>query len=125
MGMKKGLLGLGILACFVFSILMVSGAFAAKDEITFDASMGKVKFAHKKHAETLKIDCIKCHHTWKKGETSGKLCLECHKGKPEGKALSAKDAFHKDCKGCHDEAKKAGKPAGPTGCTQCHVKDKK
>jgi hypothetical protein len=125
MGMKKGLLSLGILVCFVFSILMVSGAFAAKDEITFDASMGKVKFAHKKHAETLKIDCIKCHHTWKKGETTGKLCLECHKAKAEGKALSAKDAFHKDCKGCHDDAKKAGKPAGPTGCTQCHVKDKK
>jgi hypothetical protein len=125
MGMKKGLLSLGILVCFVFSILMVSGAFAAKDEITFDASMGKVKFAHKKHAETLKIDCIKCHHTWKKGETTGKLCLECHKAKAEGKALSAKDAFHKDCKGCHDDAKKAGKTAGPTGCTQCHVKDKK
>ncbi len=123
--MKKGLLGLGILVCFVFSILMVTGAFAAKDEITFDASMGKVKFPHKKHAETLKIDCTKCHHTWKKGETSGKLCLECHKAKAEGKALAAKDAFHKDCKGCHDDAKKANKPAGPTGCTQCHVKDKK
>ena len=123
--MKKGLLGAGILVCFVFSMLMVSGAFAAKDEITFDASMGKVKFPHKKHAETLKIDCTKCHHTWKKGETSGKLCLECHKAKAEGKALAAKDAFHKDCKGCHDDAKKANKPAGPTGCTQCHVKDKK
>jgi hypothetical protein len=123
--MKKGLFSLGILVCFVFSILMVSGVFAAKDEITFDASMGKVKFLHKKHAETLKIDCTKCHHTWKKGETSGKLCLECRKAKAEGKALSAKDAFHKDCKGCHDDAKKANKPTGPTGCTQCHVKDKK
>ena len=123
--MKKGLLGGGILVCFLFSILMVSGVLAAKDEITLDASYGKVKFTHKKHAETQKIDCMKCHHTWKKGETSGKLCLECHKAKAEGKALSAKDAFHKDCKGCHDEAKKANKPAGPTGCTQCHVKDKK
>ena len=123
--MKKGLLGGGILLCFLFSILMVSGVLAAKDEITFDASYGKVKFTHQKHAETRKIDCMKCHHTWKKGETSGKLCLECHKAKAEGKALSAKDAFHKNCKGCHDEAKKAGKPAGPTGCTQCHVKDKK
>ena len=123
--MKKGIFSLGILACFVFSVLMVSGVFAAKDVITFDASMGKVTFPHKKHAETLKIDCLKCHHTWKKGETSGKLCLECHKAKAEGKALTAKDAFHKDCKGCHDDAKKANKPAGPTGCTQCHVKDKK
>ncbi len=123
--MKKGLFSLGILVCFVFSVLMVSGVFAAKDVVTFAASMGKVTFPHKKHAETLKIDCMKCHHTWKKGETTGKLCLECHKAKAEGKALTAKDAFHKDCKGCHDEAKKANKPTGPTGCTQCHVKDKK
>ncbi len=123
--MRKRLLSLAILAGFLLSVLMVSGVFA-KDEIVFDASMGKVTFTHKKHAEIVKNDCVKCHHTWKKGDTSGKLCLECHKDKAEGKTLSAKDAFHKDCKGCHDEnAKKAVKPSGPTGCTQCHVKAKK
>lgn len=119
--MKKGL-GLAILAGFVLSVLVATGVFAAKDEVVFDVPYGKVTFAHKKHAETLKIDCLKCHHTWKKGETTGKLCKDCHKAKAEGKALSAKDAFHKDCKGCHDEAKKAKKPAGPTVCNQCHVK---
>jgi hypothetical protein len=123
--MKRGLISIGILAGFLFSLLLVSGVFAAKDVVEFSPAYGKVKFTHKKHAETLKIDCLKCHHTWKKGETTGKLCGECHKAKAEGKALSAKDAYHKDCKGCHDEAKKANKPAGPTGCTQCHVKEKK
>jgi hypothetical protein len=72
---------------------------------------------------------MKCHHTWKKGETTGKLCKECHKASKEaskdGKGIAAKDAYHKDCKGCHEEAKKANKPAGPTGCTTCHVKAKK
>jgi hypothetical protein len=122
--MRKGLISIGILAGFLLSILMVTGVFAAKDVITFDVSYGKVTFHHKQHAETLKIDCVKCHHTWKKGETTGKLCVDCHKASAEGKTLSAKEAFHKDCKGCHEEAKKAGKPAGPTGCTQCHVKAK-
>jgi len=122
--MKKGLISIGILAGFLLSVLMVTGAFAAKDVITFNASFGKVTFNHKAHAETLKIDCVKCHHTWKKGDTTGKLCDDCHKAKAEGKTLSAKEAFHTDCKGCHEEAKKAGKPAGPTGCTQCHVKAK-
>jgi len=122
--MKKRLLSMVVLVGFVLSSLMVTGAFAAKDEIVFDASMGKVTFAHKKHSETLKIDCLKCHHTWKQGETSGKKCMECHKAGAEGKVLTAKDAFHNTCKGCHDEAKKANKPAGPTGCTQCHVKAK-
>ena len=122
--MRKGLLGGGILVCFLFSLLMVSGVFAAKDEITLKASMGDVKFNHKKHSETLKLECTKCHHTWKKGETTGKLCLECHKAKAEGKALAAKDAFHKDCQECHKKEEAAKKPA-PTKCTGCHVKEKK
>jgi hypothetical protein len=122
--MKKGLISMGILVGFLLSILMVSGIFA-KDVVEYNPAYGKVTFTHKKHAETLKIDCVKCHHTWKKGETTGKTCKGCHKAKAEGKTISAKDAYHKDCKGCHEEAKKANKPAGPTGCTQCHVKAKK
>ena len=121
--MKKGLISVGILVGFLFSILLVTGLFA-KDVVEYTPSFGKVTFTHKKHADAVK-DCMRCHHTWKKGETSGKLCKECHKAKAEEKALSAKDAYHKDCKGCHDEAKKANKPTGPTACTQCHVKEKK
>jgi hypothetical protein len=122
--MKKGLISMGILASFLLSILMVSGVFA-KDVVEYNPAYGKVTFTHKKHAETLKIDCVKCHHTWKKGETTGKVCKDCHKAKAAGKAISAKDAYHKDCKGCHEQAKKANKPAGPTSCTKCHVKAKK
>jgi hypothetical protein len=121
--MKKGLISMGILAGFLLSILVVSGAFAQKEVITLDVPYGKVTLSHKKHADAIK-DCLKCHHTWKKGETTGKLCKDCHKSKAEGKAISAKDAYHKDCKGCHEEAAKASKPAGPTGCTKCHVKAK-
>jgi hypothetical protein len=121
----KRLISIGIIAGFLLSTLMVTGAFAQKDTLTFDVSYGKVTFTHKKHGEAYKIACVKCHHTWKQGETTGKLCKDCHKAKAEGKNLSLKDAMHKDCKGCHDEAKKAKKPTGPTGCTQCHVKAKK
>ncbi len=122
--MKKRSISVLVLVGFVLAGLTVTGAFAAKDEIVFDAPNGKVTFTHKKHSETLKIDCLKCHHTWKQGETFGKKCTECHKATAEGKTLSLKDASHQTCKGCHDEAKKANKPAGPTGCTQCHVKAK-
>lgn len=122
--MKKGFVSIGVLAGFMLSLLMVSGAFS-KDVITYEVPYGKVTFTHKKHVETYKIECLTCHHTWKKGETTGKLCKDCHKAKTEGKTLSAKEAYHKQCKGCHDEAKKAKKPTGPTGCTECHVKAKK
>ncbi len=123
--MKKSLVIVGVMVGFLLSILMASGVFAAKDVVEFNPSYGKVTFTHKKHSENYKIDCLKCHHTWKKGETTGKFCRDCHKEKAEGKTLSVKDAFHNDCKKCHDDAKKANKPAGPTGCTQCHVKPKK
>ncbi len=122
--MKRRLISIGIVVGFLLSILMVTGAFAQKDVITLTASNGNVTFPHKKHIDQ-KIDCLKCHHTWKKGETSGKLCVDCHKAKAEGKTPSMKDAAHKDCKGCHEELKKANKPAGPTGCTQCHKKEAK
>jgi hypothetical protein len=122
--MRKGLISLVILSGFVLSMMMASGVLA-KDVIEFNPKYGKVTFTHKKHVEALQNDCLKCHHTWKKGETSGKGCNDCHKAKAEGKTISGKDAFHKKCKGCHDEAKKANKPTGPTSCTKCHVKAKK
>jgi predicted CXXCH cytochrome family protein len=122
--MKRRLISILVLVSFVSVGLVVTGAFAAKDEIVFDAPNGKVTLNHKKHSETLKIDCLKCHHTWKAGETSGKKCTECHKATAEGKTPPLKDTFHQTCRGCHDELKKANKPAGPTMCTQCHVKAK-
>lgn len=122
--MKKVLISIGVLAGFMLSLLMISGAFA-KDVVTYEVPYGKVTFTHKKHIDNYKIDCLKCHHTWKKGETTGKLCKDCHKAKAEGKTSSAKEAYHKSCKGCHDDLKKANKPTGPAGCTQCHVKAKK
>lgn len=121
--MKRGLIASGILMAFLL-ILVVGGTFAQqktpKDEYVFKVSYGDVKFNHKNHVEKYKLDCKRCHHT---GEF--KSCKECHKAKAEGKIVSVKDAFHKNCKGCHDEAKKAKKAAGPTACKQCHVKARK
>jgi len=120
--MRKGFICIGVLVGFLLSILLVSGVFAqqkAKDEYVLKVAYGDVKFTHKKHAETLKIECVKCHHEMK-GKKPGEAvqgCKICHKAKAEGKAISAKDAYHKDCKVCHEEAKKANKPAFPTNCT--------
>ena len=122
--MKKRLISILVLASLILACLMVSGAFADKDEIVFGGSWaGKVTFTHKKHCETLKIDCLKCHHNWKHGETSGKLCPECHKAYSEGNVPSLKDALHhKTCKGCHEEAIKVliQQQKIMTRCNFCH-----
>jgi len=44
--MKKILI-IGVLVSFIFSVLMVGGVFATKDEIIFEAPNGKVTFNHK------------------------------------------------------------------------------
>ncbi len=120
--MKKGLVSIGILAAFIISLFVMSGALAqqkAKDTYDLDNSYGQVKFNHKKHVETLKLGCEKCHHELK-GKKPGEVpkgCVACHKAAAEGKTLSVKDASHKVCQECHkqDKAKKA-----PTTCTKCH-----
>ena len=103
-----------------------SGNGITKDVITFECSYGDVTFTHKKHNVEYKIDCYdsKCHHTWDKdkNQKSGDLCRDCHKEKAEGNTPSKKDAFHKSCKGCHEDRKKEGKPTGPTACKECHKK---
>jgi hypothetical protein len=104
---------------------MVSGVFADKDEIIFESYAGKVTFTHKKHSETLKIDCLKCHHNWKQGETSGKLCRECHHKFWREGVRPLKDVLHhKACYGCHEEAKKVmiQQGRGESGCDLCHKK---
>lgn len=122
--MNKRLLSGGIFVSVLLSCLMVTGAFAARDEIVFDVPYGRVTFNHNKHSDALKIHCLRCHHTWRRNETAGKKCVECHQASAEGKTPSVKDAFHITCKGCHDEAGKANKLTGPTMCTGCHVKAK-
>ena len=112
----------GIFASLVLSGLMLAGTLVARDEIVFDAPYGRVTFNHRKHSEIPNILCVRCHQTWRRNETGGKKCFECHKASEEGKMVSLKDAFYITCNDCHEETRRANKPSGPTMCTQCHVK---
>jgi len=80
-------------------------------EVKFENKKGTVTFNHAAH-QTLVKECTDCHH---KGLDAG-ACKTCHLAK-KGDAPKAKDAFHKQCKGCHKTLKK-----GPTKCKACHVK---
>jgi hypothetical protein len=71
---------------------------AAPESVVIEASYGNVTLPHQMHADT--FECTACH-----GEgTPGALDL-------------GKDQAHSICKGCHQE-----KGAGPTKCTDCHIK---
>lgn len=76
----------------------VAPAATSEGEIVMDNSYGKVTFSHKTHSES--FDCKTCHGV----------------GEP-GALTLGKDKAHEICKGCHIE-----KAAGPTKCSECHVK---
>lgn len=138
--MKRGVIAIAILAAFAVAMMMGSGAIAqttksgdVKDVLELKDSVFKkhtktpVSFTHKKHSVDLKIKCTECHHVikdgknvWKEGDKVA-MCASCHKSplKNEGKTLSLKNAFHKNCKDCHKKMKK-----GPTKCNECHPKKK-
>lgn len=106
--MKKLIMLLALVA-FVGSVSFVAFAAEGPAEIKLPAKMGEVTFPH--HAHQAKVaDCTTCHHN---GVDAG-TCTSCHGVKPE--APKAKDAFHKQCKGCHQEQ------GGPTSCKDCHKK---
>ncbi len=107
----------------------------------------KVNFHHARHIMLIK-DCAECHHHTtgtlnqnpncirchkNSGATASVACRDCHSAQPfsaEGLRAKKKTAYHADlpglkgayhqsCSGCH------GKMGGPTGCRECHARNKK
>ncbi len=136
-----------LVSCIIAAVFMVSTAGLAlsqqaPDEITVKAGIftaptkAPVKFTHKLHNVDYKIACDQCHHkfvdgknVWKQGEPVAK-CETCHteatikeekKLPPDQQKLNLKLAFHNQCVGCHQKAKKE-KPdsKAPVSCNQCH-----
>jgi hypothetical protein len=93
-------------------------AFAAPPDKTVIREIQKVKspvpFGHKAHGEMIK-SCASCHHADPPGKEQ--KCANCHGEKTDGKKVSLKEAYHTQCKGCHQKVKK-----GPTKCNDCHKK---
>ena len=100
----------------VVAMVFASGtAFAAPPDkpIVLKAAKAKgaVTFDHAKHTKV----CATCHHKDAAGKEQ--MCSKCHGAKTEGKKVSLKEAFHTQCKGCHQKEKK-----GPVKCDGCHKK---
>ncbi len=86
---------------------------------------GPVLFRHQPH-EAAGITCTACHHNyvrgrniWREGQPVA-ACEECHQVQPRPKMLDLKNAFHRQCKGCHLKTRQQGRRAGPIRCEDCH-----
>lgn len=86
-----------------------------------------VTFPHEVHMQM--IDCLSCHHDYVKGqnmldeddmleETDPAIrCASCHAG---NRVVNLKDAFHRQCLGCHRQMRKSGQATAPELCGECH-----
>lgn len=84
-----------------------------------------VAFSHKLH-EARRVACTQCHHeyegrrnVWHQGQPVQR-CQACHSLGTAARRLDLKNAFHRQCKGCHLRLKQQGRPAGPIECRGCH-----
>jgi hypothetical protein len=81
-------------------------------------------FEHDIHNENAGIEeCNTCHHVYddngqldESDSSEGSRCSECHELKDQGRQPGLAKAFHRNCKGCHEERKQ-----GPVMCGECHV----
>ncbi|MBW1666504.1 MAG: cytochrome c3 family protein [Deltaproteobacteria bacterium] len=131
--MKKRtlLLAIFIFAAFVFLAVGALTALDVPDVIMIENHgykvdrKGPVKFHHKKHSADYGDACTECHHVYKDGKNVWKegdpvkKCSSCHDpNKKVGKVLKLRDAYHRDCKGCHRKHK--DKKAPYRKCNNCH-----
>jgi hypothetical protein len=84
-----------------------------------------VQFSHRVH-QARGVACAQCHHDyqgkrnlWHEGQPVEK-CPACHGLRPEARRLDVKNAYHRQCKGCHLRLRQQGRPAGPIECQGCH-----
>ena len=82
--------------------------------IMFQNKAGKVLFTHSVHGDDYGTDCLDCHHNIEDDETYN--CSECHEETGDEDLPSRADAFHTQCKGCHEDG-----GAGPVECNSCHA----
>ncbi len=84
-----------------------------------------VKFSHRMHKDR-RVACTQCHHeyqgrrnVWHEGLPVQK-CQACHGLRPEARSPDLKNAYHRQCKGCHLRLRQQGRQAGPVECAGCH-----
>lgn len=131
MKMKIVMIAWGLLACTGLFGGLCGHVAAGDDLVRMDTSAFEhlkrpaALFDHDTHNELAKIeDCAVCHHVWENGKlvpdesSEDTPCSDCHGLAPgPDNPVPLINAFHTQCKGCHEKQKK-----GPLLCGQCHKK---
>jgi len=83
-----------------------------------------VNFSHEKHSQM--IECLRCHHNFDEfgnnTGSEGQACSECHSRTVGTNPVPLDEAFHVQCKVCHEHLRTKGTTSGPVMCGECHVR---
>ncbi len=115
-----------LLVAFAASVLAQEQVMILRHAEIKDHQRPPVKFNHEQHIG--KVDCLQCHHDFdaymnnRGGE--GQPCGTCHGQESNRDTISLRDAFHYQCKGCHEFLRSQGKSAGATTCGECHIRQR-
>ena len=126
--MKKNLLL--VLIAMMVSVILTLPIFSQEDmEVIESDGFAKKQrpsavFKHDEHNENAEIEeCNECHHLYEDGKrvedesSEDQSCSDCHSEKGSDDEPRLTKAYHLNCKGCHQAAKK-----GPIICGECHVR---
>lgn len=116
---------LGILGAHRGSLTQAPAVSLLKIPVAGSRQKPPVKFSHRMH-EARGVACAQCHHdyqgrrnVWHEGQPVAK-CQTCHGLRPEARRLDLKNAYHRQCKGCHLRLRQQRRQAGPIECRDCH-----
>ena len=106
-----------LIAIFLTGFTAGAGAqdMGSETVIFEEGRMPQVIFPHHKHQEELDNDCSACHDLFpmQKGIIKEMITQE---------KLKKQQVMNSKCVQCHKDRKKEGLEAGPTKCTECHVR---
>ena len=116
---------MGILGAQSGSLTQAPAVSLLKIPVAGSRQKPPVKFSHRVH-EARSVACAQCHHdyqgrrnVWQEGQPVAK-CQTCHGLRPGASRLDVKNAYHRQCKGCHLRLRQQGRQAGPIECRNCH-----
>jgi len=120
--------------CFMFACLVLGGmaSFSMIDacpveKVECDKQREAVSFPHDMHMGS--YDCEDCHHVYDENKNNVLDAMELYSGNPDimcsschasGSKIHTRQAFHRQCIGCHNEAVTMDQASAPTMCNECH-----
>ena len=122
------------LLTFMLTTVAVSLLIAQPEDILIDhreayptKQRPSVPFPHGVHMAG-DLSCKDCHHRYEAGQNvldeneleEGDPEIQCARCHTQETRISLRQAFHRQCVGCHTKAQKGGEKSGPRLCGECH-----